>query len=153
MQLLRRRVHPAPKPQPEPIAPGLALQLAIDQHTAALARAIRAYAQAGGPEDAPLGARLIYAEHLALDELINLLAVVHARLDNVMPPDSVEHVERKHELLRDWAAGYFIPQAMNYAVDAAAERDEDPMDALFDDVDVYSAVALNAAGYSLGGPK
>lgn len=150
MKLLHRKPKPAPKPAPEPIAPGLALQLAIDLHAPALARAFRAYAEAGGPDDAPVGARLIYAEHLALDELINLLAVVHARLDDVMPAGSVEHVERKHMLLRDWAAGYFIPQAMNYAVDAAAEREEDPVNALFDDVAVYEAVALNAAGCSLG---
>lgn len=150
MKLLHRKAKPAPKPQPEPIAPGLKLQLAIDQHATGLARAIRAYAQAGTAEDAPVGARLIYAEHLALDELINLLAAVHARLDDMMPPGSVEHVERKHMLLRDWAAGYFIPQAMHYGLDAAAEREEDPVNALFDDVAVYEAVALNAAGYTLG---
>jgi hypothetical protein len=134
-----------------PRLPLAELQDAIDDATQKLAKALRAYALATpAPGDTrSIGARLIYGEHLALDELTNLLAVLHAQLDDVMPPGTVEHVERKHDLLRDLATGYFIPQAMFHAVDAAKEREEEPMAALFDDVDVYATVALNSAGAAL----
>jgi hypothetical protein len=139
-----------PRRQPaENIPPGLALQLAIDRHTAGLARAIRDYATAGGPDDAPVDVRLVYAEQLALDDLVKLLVAVHAQLDTLMGADDESLVERKHRLLRDHIIGFFLGQAMDAAADAAVLREEEPMNALFDDVDLYASWALTHAGAAL----
>jgi hypothetical protein len=148
---LRRAVskvsRPAAADQPAP--PGLALQLAIQQHTEGIAKAIRAYAVSGGTDDPPPDVRLVYAEQLALDDLFKLLVAVHAQLDNLMGADDETLVERKHRLLRDHIICHFLSQAMNAAADAAALREEDPMNALFDDVDLYSSWALTHAGAAL----
>lgn len=132
-----------------PATPRQELKAAIDTATLQLAQAYRAYATAGEEDDLPVGVRLLDAERSGFEELTHLLVEVHAQLDNTVGHDGITVAERRHALLRDLIITHWLPAAMNAGADAAAERAEEPMDALFSDVDLYSAWALNEAAAAL----
>jgi hypothetical protein len=149
MQLLRRKVTTALGPVPVP--PGVTLALAVDTAVTQLARAVRSYAQAGGPDDATPGVRLTYAEQLVFDELTTFLVAVHAQLDDIHGPGGMTMVERKHDLLLGQVLAYFMPKTMVACADAAVLRGDDVTEAVFADVDLVSQWALDCGTAALGG--
>lgn len=120
MALLRRRVTPASQPQAAPQAPGLALSLAADTNVTALAKAARAYAEAGGPDDAPTGVRLMYAERTIIDSLNALLVGVHAALDDIHGAKGMPLMERRYHLLLDQVLCHLLPDLLAARADVVA---------------------------------
>lgn len=117
MKLLRRKPKPAPV---QPIAPGLTLGTTVEEHAAVLVQAARDYATAGGPDDAPTGVRLLYAERTITDALNRGLLGVHASLDDIHGPDGMPLMERRYHLLLDQLLGHLLPDLLAARADAAA---------------------------------
>jgi hypothetical protein len=113
---LRRKPAAAPV---EP-APGLKLGTTVEQHTTPLVQACRDYAKAGGPDDAPIGVRLLYAERTVVDALNRGLLGVHCDLDDVHGPDGMPLTERRYHLLLDQVLGHMIPDLLAARADAVA---------------------------------
>jgi hypothetical protein len=110
------------KPQPAPVepAPGLTLATAVEQHTAPLVQACRDYATAGGPDDAPTGVRLLYAERTIIDALNRGLLGVHDSLDDIHGPDGMPLMERRYHLLLDQVLCHLLPDLLAARAEAVA---------------------------------
>jgi hypothetical protein len=114
VKLLRR------KPKPVETAPGMTLATTVEEHAAALVQAARNYATAGGPDDAPTGVRLLYAERQIIDALNRGLLGVHADLDDIHGPDDMSWMERRYHLLLDQVLCHMLPDLLAARAEAVA---------------------------------
>lgn len=114
-----RHVSRAQK-RPASTSPGMTLATIVEEYTAVLVQAARDYAKAGGPDDAPVGARLLYAERSIIDALNRGLLGVHASLDDIHGPDGMPLMERRYHLLLDQVLCHLLPDLLAARADLVA---------------------------------
>lgn len=125
-----------------PAPADIALAEAINTHLTPLALAVRDYAQAGTPGEALPSVRAIEAEQLITDAFNDLLAALHAQLDEINGRQGMSLVEQRYQLLLGQMLGHQLRSLFEARAEVAEIRGEDPHQAVLADVKLVRRYAV-----------